>query len=271
MSSPAPFDFPTTGPVTATARIGAGHLTVSAGARNSAIVSVTPYDDAEASRAAAANTRVEFVDGELRVDTPDHSGGWLRRGGRVRVELRLPADSKLTSMTGSADVHLDGRFAAASVKSGSGDTTIEQVVGDLTVNSGSGDIRVGEVDGRMIAHTGSGDITVRAVTGDAALDSSSGDIRIDDAGGMVQVGSASGDVTVGAVRGSSLAVKTASGDVSVGVPRGRRVWLDLSTASGSTRSDLAMANEPPAEGAQLTLTVRTASGDIDIHRTLIAA
>jgi hypothetical protein len=63
---------------------------------------------------------------------------------------------------------------------------------------------------------------------------------------------------------------TASGDVSVGVAAGTGVWLDLNTASGSTTSDLAMGGGP-SEGvreAALEVRIRTASGDIDVHRAM---
>src|SRR5690606_12463897 len=84
------------------------------------------------------------------------------------------------------------------------------------------------------------------------------------------VRTASGDVQLGSVHGDQVDVVTASGDVSVGVPAGTGVWLDITTASGSTHSDLAMSGEAPPNGAKLALTVRTASGDIHIHRSPLA-
>jgi hypothetical protein len=64
-------------------------------------------------------------------------------------------------------------------------------------------------------------------------------------------------------------MKTASGDVSVGVAQGTSVWLDVNTTSGRARNGLDMAANPPADGqAQLTLAIRTASGDIDIRRAV---
>lgn len=264
-------EFPSSGPVSATVRIGAGTVTVSADERTSAVVEVSPADDSEASRSAAANTRVEFDAGKLRVEAPDNSGGWLRRGGRIRVRLALPAGSQLNLHSGSADVRLDGALASSQVKTGSGDTQIGSLSGDLTVNTGSGDIVADEIGGSLSVHTGSGDIKAHSIGGAVTVDTSSGDIRISAAGSVVSAKSASGDVQIGSVRGDKLIVHTASGDVSVGVPAGTRVWLDLSTASGSTRSDLNMSAAPPAEGATLNLTVRTASGDINVHRVLTPA
>jgi hypothetical protein len=56
--------------------------------------------------------------------------------------------------------------------------------------------------------------------------------------------------------------------VSIGVAAGTGVWLDLDSASGDTHSDLSMSEGTANPGgATLTLQVRTASGDIDVHRS----
>jgi hypothetical protein len=61
-------------------------------------------------------------------------------------------------------------------------------------------------------------------------------------------------------------VKTVSGDASVGVTPGLRVWLDLSSVSGRMGSEL--DDDPADDGPpQLTLTMRSVSGDLRIHRT----
>jgi hypothetical protein len=83
---------------------------------------------------------------------------------------------------------------------------------------------------------------------------------------------ASGHVRVGATRSGTVRVHSASGEVSVGVQRGTRVWLDLLTGSGQTRTDLAMSDAAP-KGTEpdLTIQVRTASGDIEVHRAAVPA
>jgi hypothetical protein len=55
----------------------------------------------------------------------------------------------------------------------------------------------------------------------------------------------------------------------VGVAAGTGVWLDVSTASGTTRNGLDMPGglaQPGPEAAGLELKIRTASGDVDIRR-----
>jgi Putative adhesin len=262
-------EYPCQGPIRAEVRVRAGVITVTAEERHTVAVVVEAYDDAEASRTAADETRVEFHDGLLRVETPDvDSSGWFfRRSARVRVDLRVPLDSHLAAFGGSADIHTTGRLSGATARSGSGDIYVNDIAGDLTVDSGSGDVRADSIAGALSVKTGSGDVRVASATGPVTAQVASGDVTIDEAGGEVRVSTASGDVRIGAATGDQVQVKAASGDVSVGVPVGTKVWLDLSTLSGTTTSDLEMTgNTPPAGGAQLALRVHTLSGDIYVHR-----
>jgi hypothetical protein len=268
MTTPA-HEFPHAGPVDATIRVGAGLIDIVGADATSATVEVSPYDESSASRTAAAETRVAFDRGRLTVESPDRgAGGWIRRSGQVRVSVRLPQQSTVSVTTGSADIRLDGPLGAAEVQSGSGDLSAGHVAGDLTFRTGSGDIQVTEIGGHLRGHTGSGDVAVRLAKGPAEVKTASGDVTIDAADAAVWASTASGDVQVRTLRGDTAKVTTASGDVSVGVPAGTNVWLDLTTASGSTRSDLTMSDTPPADGAKLTLSVNTASGDIDVHRVM---
>ncbi|MGZ4608044.1 MAG: hypothetical protein ACXVXV_18070 [Blastococcus sp.] len=73
---------------------------------------------------------------------------------------------------------------------------------------------------------------------------------------------------VGAAAGGSIDVKTASGDVTVGVIAGLRVWLDLSSVSGRMDSQL-LDDGPDSDGpAALTLTMRSMSGAMRVHRAV---
>jgi DUF4097 and DUF4098 domain-containing protein YvlB len=126
--------------------------------------------------------------------------------------------------------------------------------------------------------TGSGDVTATFVSGQAVVEVASGDVSVEEAGGAVRATSASGDIAIGAAHGDKVRINSASGDVSVGVPTGTLVWLDLSTVSGSTNSDLAVTTQPMSQAAAseqprvpLSLQLRTVSGDINVFRTHSAA
>jgi len=260
-------EFPCSQPIKAVVRVGAGTIAVIAEDRPLVTVAVSPYAPDDASRAAAENTKVQFTGDRVSVETPETGGGWIfRRNGRVRVELRVPLDSSLQARTGSADVHAEGRLAEADIHTGSGDTYVTKTAGDLTVESGSGDVRTDEVGGALRVRTASGDVSASTVIGSASVNVASGDIEIEDASGPVRASSASGDIRVSTAHSGQIKLNSASGDVSVGVPTGTRVWLDLVTMSGSTVSDLDMTATAPQDGPQLSLEVRTMSGDINIHR-----
>jgi hypothetical protein len=261
-------EFPCTGPIRADVRVRAGVITVTAEDRHTASVRVMPHDNSDASAAAAEETTVTFDDGRLRVEMPesDRSGWILRRSGRVRVDLRVPLDSRLAAYSGSADVHTTGRLGTATVRTGSGDVYVNEIDGDLTVDSGSGDVRVDLVGGALGVKTGSGDVRVIMTRGPMTAQVASGDVAVDHAAGAVRVSTASGDVRVGAAGGDQVQIKAASGDVSVGVPVGTKVWLDLSTLSGSTTTDLQVSGSAPPSDVQLNVRIHTLSGDIHLHR-----
>jgi DUF4097 and DUF4098 domain-containing protein YvlB len=255
-------------PITFSLRLGGGGAEIIAEARTTAVVEVTADEHSENSREAAANTRVELRGDTLIVEPPEWTGWLFRRGPRVRVTARIPLDSTLVVRVASADVRASGRYATASVNSSSGDVFIEHVTGDASVNTASGDARLDRVDGQVRVHAASGDASVGHAGGDVSVHSASGDVDVQDAGGSVLANTASGDITIGTTRHGAVRVHSASGDVAVGVASGTGVWLDLTTVSGSTRSDLAVGptDTPPATAAALTLQVRTISGDIDVHR-----
>ncbi len=266
-TTPIRYEFSADGPIEASVKIGGGDLTVSAEPTDAVVVQVAPGDDSEASRAAAADTVVEFSGNRLRVEPPESSGGWIfKQSARLRIDVRLPAESRLRAHTGSADIRLGGPLGSADINSGSGDVRADGVSGDLAVHSGSADLRADRVGGRVSFTSGSGDLSVAAVSGPVEINSASGDIHIDQAQSTVTVKTASGDVRLRSAQGPEVKVTTVSGDVTVGVPTGTGVWLDLNTVSGSTVSHLDMAAAPPAQGAALTLRLRTVSGDITVDR-----
>jgi hypothetical protein len=108
------------------------------------------------------------------------------------------------------------------------------------LSSASGDIRVSDVTGDLNAKSASGDVTVRNATGSINASSASGDVKVRDAVGIVNARSASGDVEVEIVRlegSGNMEFKSASGDVTVQAPANLDANVDMSTFSGSIRSD----------------------------------
>jgi DUF4097 and DUF4098 domain-containing protein YvlB len=265
-------EFPCPAPVTVAARLGGGELRVTAEPRDTAVVEVSPWDGSDAAREAADRTQVDLRGGRLLIEAPEAGTGWLlRRGTRVRVDVRVPLDCSLNLRVASAEVYCRGRYADAGVHTASGDIAVEYVTGNATIHTASGNILVDRVDGRSSVNAASGDVTMTLAGGDVTAHTASGDVTVDEAGGSVKVNTASGAVRIGCVRHGVTRLKAASGDMSVGIAQGTRVWLDVATASGRTLSDLDVTASAAGGQPDLTLALRTASGDIDIHRVAMPA
>jgi hypothetical protein len=260
-------EFDTPRPITLAVDLPAGSVEVFAEPRETANVEVDPYDDREASREAAANARVQVTGDRLTIAAPEQAGWLWRRGGRLRVRAHVPQDSALQLTLASADANCRGRLRSAQVRTASGDVTVEEVADDATAKSASGDLLFERVGGELRADSASGDIVIGRVGGAATVGSASGRVEIGDAGGSVAIRTASGDVDLRCAHRGEVRVQSASGDVTVGVAAGTGVWLDLGTMSGTTHSELAVneTGTPPAP-ADLMVTVRTMSGDVEVVR-----
>ena len=260
-------EFPVTGPISVQFEIGSGRVEVTAEERPSALVEVTPHDRRGESRRLAEETTIEFEGDTLTVITPNQNGFRLR-GGSVAIRVRVPLDSSLRGKSASADVTCDGRLGAVTIDSASGDLTADQIGGDATLSAASGDIRVGRVEGSLRSRTASGDVRAQSVGGDFAVKCASGDVTVEAVGGDISVETASGDISIGRAERGTTRINSASGDVRIGIRPGTGVWFDLKTLSGDTRNGLDMADGPaaPDNGNQISLQIRTLSGDIDIRR-----
>ena len=229
-------------------------------------VSVEPLDDA--AEQLLDRVEVDVREGNadsptrLRVTVPERR---LLRTPAFAVRITTPAGTAARIAVASADVELTGRLGALDLSSASADLDVEQGT-DVRLRTASGDARVGIVDGGGSIASASGDVRVGRAAGTLQLRTASGDVSVEQAAADVAISTASGDVTVAAATGGVVQVKTVSGDASVGVIPGLRVWLDLSSVSGRMESQLddgAAGDGPP----ELTLNLRSVSGDMRIHRT----
>ncbi len=172
----------------------------------------------------------------------------IGRGAEVRATVRLPHGSTIDVRTVSANVTAEGQYAAAAVKSVSGDVRVASVDGDIEVKSVSGDVSTGRA-GRFEANTVSGDVSAGEVGNGARVKTISGDTALDSV--------AEGDVRLQSV----------SGDIRLGIAPGAGVWMDMKSVSGKTESDLPVGDEPPVvEARKLEVRANSVSGDIRITR-----
>lgn len=260
------YEFPCPRPITVDIRLAAGGVELRAEPRETATVEAVPMDESDGAQAAADQTRVELAGDTLVIAAPEGSGWMLWRAPRIRIFARVPTGSKVRLRAAATDVTCHGEWAEVKLNTASGDAYVERVTGDLSANAASGDVRVIDVGGKLSVKTASGDVSAQRVADAASVTTASGNVQLDEVGGDVSVKSASGNTSVGAARRGTLRVNSVAGDVSVGVVSGTGVWLDLHSVFGNTRSDLDVTGEAGGSRHDLTINVRTVSGQIDVHR-----
>lgn len=260
------YEFDRSEPVTIVLRAQGGSVDILAEERDTITVDVQAQSGAAAE--AAERTTVTLDDDTLVIQAPGGDHWAWRRTPKLQITVRVPTGSSLAGKSAAASARLTGVFTVVQLTAGSADVDLTEATGDVSLETGSGHLNVGRVGGSLRLKTGSGNLRADDVTGDVNVSTASGRIRLGEIDGSARVKSASGSIAIGRLRQGSANVRTASGDIQVGIATGSAVWMDLDTSSGKTVTDLTAHGEvPPADHpVQLELQVRTASGNIHIHR-----
>lgn len=266
------YTFPTPEPTSLYVELGSGMVQLHAVETTETEVVVEGKD--------ADDVTVEQRGDEIVIKANQRRAGFMSFGNDVDVTVRLPHDSELTVKLGSADLVGTGRFGTVHVKNGSGDVNLAGISGeavvqsgsgevrigtsqrDLRVKSGSGSVQVGRVEGSTVIVSGSGRISVDSAQDETVAKTGSGDVRIGETNSSVSMTSGSGDLEVGSISRGSVKAKSASGGVLVGVPAGVPVWTDISTISGSIRSNLEGAGTAEDYQDHIEIRATTVSGDV---------
>jgi DUF4097 and DUF4098 domain-containing protein YvlB len=226
-------------------------------------VELTSSEDDDRMRTILERTRIELHGSKLIVETPKKL---FLRNTALALTIRLPIGSAVRAKLSAAQLTTSGELSRVEVDAASGSVHIGDVSGDVTVNSASCDVTVDRAGGKSTLRSASGDVEVRSAGGEVAAHAASGDITLGAAAGSVTARTASGDIRVGKVERGRVALVTASGDVQVGIAPGAGVWLDVSSLSGNTTSDLDVEAQRPADGCAVELYARTLSGDVRLSR-----
>ncbi len=189
----------------------------------------------------------------------------------LMVTVTAPAGSRVAARTGAGDVTVTGRAGWAAVRTGSGGATLGPVDGDADVTTGTGDITLGVVSGRSRVRTGSGAIALAGTGGTSDIKAGSGDVELGTVAGDLQVRTGSGDLRISDARTGTYDLTTGSGELRVGVHPGTRARVDLSSGSGTARSDLDVNTSAPEQGATVEVRGRTGSGDVLVTRAVVPA
>jgi DUF4097 and DUF4098 domain-containing protein YvlB len=252
-------------------RLTSGDIDVDPSADGRVEIELIAHD--EESQRLIDNARIELNPHGHRptilVDVPQKRGFTISIFGRSGIECRIrcPHESGLSVRTKSADVSTRGTLGGLNVQTASGDLDINRVSGGVNVKSASSDFSAREVGGGVNIQTASGDIDLSIARGPINVTSVSGDISIGEAYDNVNANSVSGDQDHGAVMQGVVAAHSVSGDVTIAVRRGSKAFLDCTTVSGDTTSELELTSDAPAgDGPLVEIRAKTVSGDIRITR-----
>jgi hypothetical protein len=256
------------GPADASVKMGSGRIDTQPAEAGTVWASVQAVDpNHEPSVQLAERSTITLDGNHLSVDVPE--SGRLFRRAEIAVTLGLPSRSALSVKAGAADVTVRGGVEALSVKIGAGDVDVDEATTALAVKAGQTDVRVG-TSADVTVSTGQGSLTGERV-GSAAFKTGQGSVRLGHTDGSVAVKGGAVDLDIREAGPGDVAFVTGSGSASIGVAAGTTVEMDLVSASGDVRCDLAMESSSPVGGAGLKLKLRTGSGNLRVAPAAAAA
>ena len=264
----ATWEFPGSNPIGLRVACAAGSVTITAEPADIITVRATrgkrgapdgPVDD----------VTVDYADGHLEF-SEEERGGLRWHSEALHVTIVVPAGSRASIRTASADVTCRGEYGAVDIYTASGGVDVQTVTGSAEITTMSGGLQLLRAAGCRL-QTASGRISVRHAAGDLTAKTASGSITIGTADGSVTARTASGQVRIGAVRRGQTEINGVSGDVEVKVVEGTGVYQDLASVTGRVTSDLDSSdhgggNGAEAAGEDLSLRCRTVSGSIRVGR-----
>jgi DUF4097 and DUF4098 domain-containing protein YvlB len=261
------WEFPCSGPAAMSIRSWAsGSVAISGEQTDVITVQVVPSHRGANVDDLLAEVQVSFDDGQLVIAGPQSSS--FRRKTGLDLTIKAPTGSDCEVHTASADVACVGELGALTLDTASGDITAASASGPVMVKTASGDVFIDRADADVRVTSASGDARVAHVRGELQIRAASGDLTIGECGGSVTAHTASGDIDIKEISGGRADLEAMSGDVTITVAPGMGVYLDLSSLSGSVRSDLDETDGGAEEDQETSLEIkcRTISGDIRIRK-----
>jgi DUF4097 and DUF4098 domain-containing protein YvlB len=248
--------FQTPGPIELVVRIPTGDIDIETVESDESVVSLDGDDkliDLTEVRQEGRRIVVELK-GKKAFGITISIGDFSFGSARLRVRAKVPHGSSTVLSTASADMKVRGRLASLEAKSASGDLVVNgEIEGDAIVKTVSGNVRLDRVGGELTAQTVSGDVSAQSV------------------GGSIESKTVSGDLRVESLHEGLATAQSVSGDIELGIAAGTNLDVDAGSVSGELASEVPLASDPGAAGADgPTLVVRgkTVSGDFRVFRGL---
>jgi len=251
-----------TGPVDLNVASGSGDINVHTGSSDSVIVSAKIHASNSWLFGGSAEDRIHQIEQNPPIEQQGniiHIGRAqdreLFRNISIDYDVTVPAQTRLSSQTGSGDQTINGLQLPLTARTGSGNITVDGLGADAHITSGSGDLKIGTVKGSLTATDGSGNIRAQSVAGEINATTGSGDLEMHQvAPGNVRVGTGSGSIKLYGIKGG-LRAQAGSGDI---LAEGQAT-TDWQLGAGSGNITLKM----PAQ-ASFNIDARTSSGSLKV-------
>lgn len=201
--------------------------------------------------------------GDLIEVSSDKEARWLSSSS-ANVVVTLPPRAIATVRTASADIDVQVALRKVEIKTASGEVTVRETE-TAVIKTASGDIDIGRIGDALRSTTASGDLSVREAQGSMVASTASGDIRIADTDATLDINTVSGKVLVDRYQGPLASFKSMSGNIHLGLPPGTKIDLDANLLSGKVNVP-AKAREKPEIKREMTVKVKSVSGDLNITR-----
>lgn len=241
---------------------GSGDINVHAGASDSVIISAKIHANNSWLFGGSAEDRIHRIEQNPPIEQQGniiHIGQSqdrdLFRNISIDYDVTVPAQTRLSSQTGSGDQTINGLQLPLTARTGSGNITVDALGADAHITSGSGDLKIGTVKGSLTATAGSGNIRAQGVAGEIHATTGSGDVEMHQvAAGNVRVGTGSGSIKLYGIKGG-LHAQAGSGDIlAEGQPT-----TDWQLGAGSGNITLKMSAQ-----ASFNIDARTSSGTLKV-------
>jgi len=248
-----------------------------------------PENPLQIAQRIAANPPIERVGDTVRLRPPADARD--RKAVTVNYDVRVPANTKIVSVSDSGETTIAGVTGAVDVRTHSGAIALQRIGGATTISTGSGAVLVEGTKAPLIVSTSSSAFTGRALggnlhvrtmsgavnagfegPGDVDVETGSSAIQLRGVRGALTAATRSGRVTIEGKPDRQWAVSTGSSGIDVDVAS-PPLMLDATTGSGSVRVDGATVNGTVSKRAVNgaigsggpTVRVSTRSGSIRIN------
>ena len=161
--------------------------------------------------------------------------------GRARLELRVPARSRVWAKGGSADVEVTGLTGGLDVNVVGGSVRVACSPAELQVESMDGAVTIEGSPPWLRAKTATGDIVMRGGSEDAAFSTVSGAVRVGEGRfERARFTSVTGSIEFAGdlARGATLDVDTHSGPIELRLPTKLDAEVDAVTVTGAIENTL---------------------------------